>query len=453
MIEHMEVVGLCLLLIIGSVGVVYRYIIIPKRRLEQFSRELSMIFTRTNDIHLLVRRSSRHMMQYLGIKKVAFCIPEKGVYSHTGSHRRAVLGDDVERIMRYYRHHHSFPEVIQGSQLKDDSIKSLFQIHKTAVAIPLLHHNQLIGVVFLGERLNGAAYGRREIRALEMIATELVVAVQNALSVDEIKVLNETLQRKVDESTKELRMTNRQLQKLDKTKNEFISMASHQLRTPLTSIKGYLDMIIEGDLGKVSPTQKAVLQEAFASSERMVQLLNDFLSVSRLQTGKFIIDKKKSDISQIAREEISLLNVVAVQRSIKLKVDVAKDIPTIMIDADKIRQVILNMIDNAIYYSKPNTEVQISLSKKGEDIEFTVKDSGIGVPKAERADLFSKFFRASNARKKRPDGTGVGLFLAKKVILAHDGSIIFDSEEGVGSTFGFRIPTRQMVMSDVSSLK
>ena len=110
--------------------------------------------------------------------------------------------------MRYYRHHHSFPEVIQGSQLKDDSIKSLFQIHKTAVAIPLLHHNQLIGVVFLGERLDGAAYGRREIRALEMIATELVVAVQNALSVDEIKVLNETLQRKVDESTKELRMTN-----------------------------------------------------------------------------------------------------------------------------------------------------------------------------------------------------------------------------------------------------
>lgn len=248
-------------------------------------------------------------------------------------------------------------------------------------------------------------------------------------------------------------MTNRQLQKLDKTKNEFISMASHQLRTPLTSIKGYLDMIIEGDLGKVSPTQKAVLQEAFASSERMVQLLNDFLSVSRLQTGKFIIDKKKSDISQIAREEISLLNVVAVQRSIKLKVDVAKDIPMIMIDADKIRQVILNMIDNAIYYSKPNTEVQISLSKKGEDIEFTVKDSGIGVPKAERADLFSKFFRASNARKKRPDGTGVGLFLAKKVILAHDGSIIFDSEEGVGSTFGFRIPTRQMVTPDVSSLK
>ena len=98
MIEHMEVVGLCLL-IIGGVGVVYRYIIIPKRRLEQFSRELSMIFTRTNDIHLLVRRSSRHMMQYLGIKKVAFCIPEKGVYSHTGSHRRAVNYQDRKSVV------------------------------------------------------------------------------------------------------------------------------------------------------------------------------------------------------------------------------------------------------------------------------------------------------------------------------------------------------------------
>ena len=128
---------------------------------------------------------------------------------------------------------------------------------------------------------------------------------------EEIKRLNDTLQRKIDESTKELRLTNRQLQRLDESKNEFISMASHQLRTPLTSIKGYLDMLLEGDLGRVSSTQKAVLREAFFSSERMVRLINDFLNVSRLQTGKFVIDKQKTDIAQIVKEEVALLKVVA----------------------------------------------------------------------------------------------------------------------------------------------
>ena len=171
-----------------------------------------------------------------------------------------------------------------------------------------------------------------------------------------------------------------------------------------------------------------------------MRLINDFLNVSRLQTGKFVIDKQKTDIAQIVKEEVALLKVVASQRSVKLKVKINKNIPEVKIDAEKIRQVILNMIDNAIYYSKPNKDVAINLSKKGDFIEFTVKDSGIGVPKAEQPNLFGKFFRGSNARRKRPDGTGVGLFLARKVILFHGGEIIFSSEEGKGSVFGFRIP-------------
>ena len=254
--------------------------------------------------------------------------------------------------------------------------------------------------------------------------------------------MNKILQRRIDESTKELRFSNRQLQRLDEAKNEFISMASHQLRTPLTSIKGYLDMILEGDLGKISPTQRAVLREAFSSSERMVRLINDFLNVSRLQTGRFAIDKQKIDIARVLRDEILLLQVVADQRSVELNVKIDKKIPLATIDSEKIRQVMLNMIDNAIYYSNPHAKVAITLKNSDKVIEFTVKDSGIGVPKAEQARLFSKFFRGVNARKRRPDGTGVGLFLAKKVVLSHDGEMIFESEEGKGSTFGFKLPVR-----------
>jgi len=355
---------------------------------------------------------------------VAFCIPEKGIYGRAGRRRISVVEEDVRKIMDYYYKNCSFPEVILANQVKDPELKKLLDIHRTKIVMPLLHQNQETGILFLGEH-KSLGYSSRDIEMLESIAGELAVSIRNSLSLEEINELNKSLQRKIDEATK-----------------EFISMASHQLRTPLTSIKGYLDMMLEGDLGKITPTQRAVLREAFSSSERMVRLINDFLNVSRLQTGKFNIDKQETDVAQILRDEVALLKVVADQRSVEMDLKIDKKVPLITADSEKIRQVMLNMIDNAIYYSNPHKKVIISLKNNNGAIEFTVKDSGIGVPKSEQANLFGKFFRGTNARKKRPDGTGVGLFLARKVILSHDGEMIFESEEGKGSTFGFKLPVR-----------
>lgn len=408
---------------------------------DTFAREISKILTYTADLQLLTRRVGNYIASSLKAEKVAFCIPEKGIYGRTGRRRLSVVEEDVRRIMDYYYKNCSFPEVILANQVKDPELKKLLDIHRTKIVIPLLHQNQETGILFLGEH-KSLGYSSRDIEMLESIAGELAVSIRNSLSMEEINELNKSLQRRIDEATKELRFSNRQLQRLDEAKNEFISMASHQLRTPLTSIKGYLDMMLEGDLGKISPTQRAVLREAFSSSERMVRLINDFLNVSRLQTGKFTIDKQSVDIAQILRDEVSLLKVVADQRSVEMVLKVDKKIPLLAVDSEKIRQVMLNMIDNAIYYSNPHKKVVITLGSSGKMIEFSVKDSGIGVPKSEQANLFGKFFRGTNAKKRRPDGTGVGLFLAKKVILSHDGEMIFESEEGKGSTFGFRLPVR-----------
>lgn len=219
-------------------------------------------------------------------------------------------------------------------------------------------------------------------------------------------------------------------------------MASHQLRTPLTSIKGYLDMMLEGDLGPINATQRTVLTEAFGSSERMVQLIGDFLSISRLQTGKFVINRQATDLAQLVKDEVAFLKTMSKQRHVKIAVDIDKDIPQPMVDGEKLRQVMMNMIENALYYSKPDTTIKVKLTRDDDDVVFTVKDTGIGVPDAEKANLFSKFFRGSNARKKRPDGTGIGLFLARKVVLAHGGQMVFESKESKGSTFGFRLPVK-----------
>jgi len=214
-------------------------------------------------------------------------------------------------------------------------------------------------------------------------------------------------------------------------------MASHQLRTPLTSIKGYTSMVLEGDAGKISPLQRKLLNQAFTSSQRMVYLISDLLNVSRLRTGKFVIEPVPTDLAQVVKDEVDQLVETAKGRSLELTYRRPEHFPVYLLDETKLRQVIMNFIDNAIYYTPSGGHIVVSLVDKPQSVEFTVSDDGIGVPKADQHHLFSKFYRAHNAKQARPDGTGLGLFMAKKVVLAQGGATIFHSQPGQGSTFGF----------------
>src|SRR5690606_4858412 len=166
-----------------------------------------------------------------------------------------------------------------------------------------------------------------------------------------IQQFNITLQQKIDDATKKLRHANEKLKEMDQTKDDFISMASHQLRTPLTSVKGYISMVIEGDAGKISATQRKLLDQAFVSSQRMVYLIADLLNVSRLKTGKFIIEPKEVNLADVVEGEIAQLTETAKGRDLELTYKKPKDFPSLMLDETKIRQVIMNFADNAIYYT------------------------------------------------------------------------------------------------------
>jgi signal transduction histidine kinase/MFS family permease len=338
-------------------------------------------------------------------------------------------------------------KIISASSLDEkDPIRRMMISHRIELILPLMQSDAVIGYLCLGDHLT-SGYTNRDIKALNTLSDELIIAVQNALAVHEIREINASLQQRIANATKELRSKNAILLQLDKIKDEFISMASHQLRTPLTSVKGYLSMVIEGDAGKITPSQKQLLDQAFMSSENMVHLINDFLNVSRIQTGKFIIDKSPVDLSELVEQEINSLVPNAKVRNMKLVYKKPKKFPIIDVDEGKMRQVVMNFADNAIYYSHDNSSIIISLGIEGSEIVFTVKDTGIGVPKSEKDKLFAKFYRAANAKIQRPDGTGVGIYLAKKVIDAHGGQIIFESIEGKGSTFGFRLPITPSIPS------
>ena len=414
---------------------------------DEFFAALNRTVVSTTDLKRLLERISEQISLTLKSEQVFFALRTiDGRHVTAGTDHHAKLPAEDARALKTY--FFGGPKIIQASTVKDASIRRLLNSHRIEVVMALSREGSIIGFLCLGEH-RISAYSRRDLRVLETISDELVIAIQNALSVQEVKDVNAHLEQRIDSATRELRASNTQLQKLDEAKDEFISMASHQLRTPLTSIKGYISMLSEGDVGKVTDEQKHLLDEAFMSSERMVRLIGDFLNVSRLQTGKFIVEKHPADLAKIVEQEIDSLATNAAARNLKFTYSKPKKFPELNLDESKIRQVIMNFSDNAIYYSKDNSSIKISLKVDKEKVEFTVKDTGIGVPEEEKEQLFNKFFRATNARKQRPDGTGVGLFLAKKVIDAHDGDIIFESKEGKGSTFGFRLPVAKLrVTSD-----
>ncbi len=335
-----------------------------------------------------------------------------------------------------------YDELEEGSRLKN-----MLRRYEAAISVPLKTETEVEGVLLLGEKSSGDMYSTQDIQVLSILAPEMAVAIQNAEAYEKLSRWNVTLRAEVKRQTRKLEEANEHLKELDKAKDEFISMASHQLRTPLTAIKGYLSMLMEGDAGEIKISQYDFINEAFQGANRMVGLINDLLNVSRMETGRFFLEPVSIDLKVMIQEEINQLIQHAKDRNIYLKFEHKEEIPKIEVDENKVRQVVMNFIDNAIYYTKQGG-VTVKLYQKGEEIFFEVHDTGIGVPETQKKNLFSKFYRADNARRVRPDGTGLGLYLAKKVVEDHGGEIIFDSVEEKGSVFGFRMPIKTKIKKE-----
>ena len=328
-----------------------------------------------------------------------------------------------------------YDDLDEGSRLKN-----ILKKYDVFVAQPLKNGDRVTGVLLLGEKSSGDMYSKQDIRIFEIVGPQVSVAIENAKSYEEIQKFNAVLRSEVKKATTDLERANQNLRELDKAKDEFITMASHQLRTPLTAIKGYLSMLLEGDAGEIKVGQYEFVEEAYSGATRMVALINDLLNVSRMETGRFFLEPTDFELTRLINEEIKQLEKTAKDKGLEIEfTKKGKGDIKLCADEMKVRQVVMNFIDNAIYYTI-NGKIKVRVSQDKESAYFEVTDNGIGVPKEQQKHLFTKFYRAENARRTRPDGTGLGLFMAKKVIEEHNGEIIFHSEEGRGSTFGFKLP-------------
>ncbi len=235
-----------------------------------------------------------------------------------------------------------------------------------------------------------------------------------------------------------------QEREVDKIKSEFVSLASHQLRTPLTSIRLFSEMLSNNDTDKLNGQQKEYIDSIQASTKQMIALVNDLLNVSRLEAGKLKVDLKLTDLVEFIKNIINDFGMTVKEKKCKIEfIKNTKNISKIFIDPVLMQQVIRNLIINAITYSRTDkNEVIIKLDEKNSNYILSVEDTGIDIDDETKPKIFNKFFRADNARKTIADGNGLGLYLSKIIMKAIKGKIWFDSKLDKGSTFYISIPTK-----------
>jgi len=230
------------------------------------------------------------------------------------------------------------------------------------------------------------------------------------------------------------------LAEISRMKSEFISVVSHQLRSPLTNLKWAIDLIMSGELGKIEEQQVEYFKILKENNERMMELVEDLLYVSRIETAT--LSQRKSEISLVDFIEKTILRFEPFARAsnIKINFNFEKNLPLAFVDPDQMKQVVENLLDNAIRYIKKGGKIDISLSKRNSFFYFEIKDNGIGIPQEDQKYIFQKFFRSKNVLKYQTQGSGLGLFIVKSIIERSGGKIGFKSQEGQGTTFWFTLP-------------
>lgn len=241
-------------------------------------------------------------------------------------------------------------------------------------------------------------------------------------------------------NARQLEETNQKLRSLDKLKDEFLSMASHQLKTPATGVKAYLAMLMDGDAGKLSKMQKDFTKEAYNANERELRIIEDLLNVSRIESGRLLLNNSKLELNKLIEEISGELSKVVSKNKLTLTVNKSSENLFIQGDTDKLKMVFGNLIDNARKYTNEGGKISVTIEKKGVVAEVNIKDTGIGISKDDMVKLFEKFSRIDSTKSKEVGGTGLGLYIVKKIVELHKGNIEVNSELGKGSEFVVTLP-------------
>lgn len=327
------------------------------------------------------------------------------------------------------------PRILVKDDQPIDAWHTALESEDISVVLRLGTAKNMTGVIMFGPKQDGRMYTRQDIELLGVSAKNFGIAVENAKKYEQIATFADTMHQEVLRATASLRRANTKLKTLDALKDDFISMASHQLRSPASSVHDAIKMLGQSYI-KVEERAR-ILELADASSERLVNVVTDMLSVARIQAGHFDLEKTEVDIMDLVERTVLQASALADEKGITIRAEKPKQPIILKADRAKLIEIMSNYLENAIRYSPEHAEILVSVSRTGGRVDFTVRDHGIGVPKEERRHLFDKFYRATNARKEQPNGNGIGLFVVQTVARAHDGDAYYEPQSDGGSLFGF----------------
>lgn len=329
-------------------------------------------------------------------------------------------------------------EFAPESFLIKDKVQQLFLTHSFIIC-PVLTQEGDQGFIFVGTQNKDAAITKGDQEFISILANQIGQTLDNARLFEKTWKSQQDLEIKVEERTHQLTLALEEVKKMSKRKSDFISSVSHELRTPLTSIKGYAAILLAGKLGALPDEIKTRLEKINHHSDELINMINDLLDISRIESGKADMKIIDQDLKNIVEKVADLLSEQLKIKGISFSGNIPDNCQNILAARGQIERVFINLVGNALKFTPQNGKISISASRLNNTIQIDVKDTGFGIPQDAQEHIFEEFYRVDNTINQEVKGTGLGLALVKQIVEAHQGKIWVNSKIGEGSTFSFTL--------------
>ena len=440
-----------------------------KYNLQQVLDQLLERMAVLGDLRELSRQVLHTLVETLYAKQATLLLgDEKSQNYHpleTAGEASGVVLPADDPLIEWVRHH---PGTIEADVVEQEpayaeikeAARSFFTRTGSVVCVPLSTGHEFIGLIHLGEKTNLKSYTDLDLKFLDKLRVEAAIALSNATLYDrvmrlntELTGLNAQLEEKVRDRTVELERANRQLsdsnQKIseaDRMKSKFLANMSHELRTPLNSIIGFSKVMLKGIEGPLTDPQRVDLEAIHKSGQHLLGLISDLLDLSKIEAGKMDLRVEEVDLRELVHGVLSTAQALSAGKQIELKQEVGVSLPRVWGDGTRLRQVVLNLVSNAIKFTDRG-EVEVRAEQRGAYVVVSVRDTGCGIKTEDQGKLFEEFRQLDGGRR---GGTGLGLAISKKFVELHGGEIWVESRPGEGSTFAFSLPVKKQSQVPVS---
>lgn len=349
--------------------------------------------------------------------------------------------NEITQIVEYlHNNHQKNQSIMVFEELEEGPIKNILRRNNFNLVFPLVAKQETLGLLALGEKASGDLYSNDDLQVFDILIPQMAIAIQNSIAYEEIRRFSVVLKEEVERATSDLQKANERLKELDKLKDEFVSVASHELRTPMTAIKSYLWMALNKSPKPLNIKTKEYLDIAIKSTDRLIGLVQDLLTISRIEGKRLILDLEKTEIGSLVQQIYKELKIKADENHLQLSYKPAAEPLTAKIDKTRMMEVLENLLGNALKFTPEGGKVSIATKKSGSMIEVRVSDTGPGIADKDQELLFQKFNRLDNTQTTAAPGTGLGLYIAKQIVTLHGGQIWVESKLGEGTTFAFSLP-------------